>query len=112
VNGGHSFQIFVDGAYQDLAPETADGMGRLAFLQQPVEHADAVEIFAAGAFAAHGHEGFDDADFVLPAEAMEAQERAGEVERRGEASALEDGYPAAGLQEIEFAVELNAVADA
>jgi hypothetical protein len=43
---------------------------------------------------------------------MEAQERAGEMERGGEAAALEDGNTAAGLEEIEFAVELDAVADA
>ena len=64
VEGGHTVQIFVDGAHQHLPPEAVDGARRLALLQQPVEHADAVEIFAARAFAAQRGHGARDADLV------------------------------------------------
>jgi len=42
---------------------------------------------------------------------MQAQKRAGEMEWSGEAAPPQDGKAAAGLQEVEFAVELDAVAD-
>src|SRR6185369_5236642 len=51
-------------------------------------------------------------DFVGTTEALHAEESAGEVEGGGQASALEYRDAAAGFDEIEFAVETYALADA
>ena len=43
---------------------------------------------------------------------MQAQKRAGEMEGRGQPAAAQNGDAAAGLEEIELAIELDAVAHA
>ena len=57
VDRRHAVQIFVHRADQHLPPEAVDGVRRLALLQQPVEHADAVQVLAARAFAADARAG-------------------------------------------------------
>ncbi len=79
MDGRHAVQVFVDGADQHLPPEAVDGVGRLALLQEPVEHADTIQILAPGAFPAQGHEGAGDGELVGAAEALHAEEGFGEV---------------------------------
>src|SRR4051812_3251313 len=45
-------------------------------------------------------------------EAVHLQERAGEMKRRGEAAPVEDRHASSGLDKVELAIELDAVADA
>ena len=111
MDGRHAVQVFVDGADQHLPPEAVDGVRRLALLQQPVEHADAVQILAPRAFPAQGQEGAGDGEFVGGAEALHSQERPGEVERGGQPSALQHRDPPARFDEIELAIEGDAFAD-
>ena len=54
MTGGHAVQVFVDGADQDLAPETVDGSFGLALFIEPLPHGDAVEVRAGSVFAANG----------------------------------------------------------
>src|ERR1035438_7417277 len=105
VNSRHTIQVFIDSADQHLPPETVDGVRRLALLEQPVEHADAVEIFTPRAFAAQGQEGAGDGEFVGAAETLHAEEGLGEMERGGQASAFEHRDPPARFDEIKFAID-------
>ena len=108
VDRRHTVQVFVDGADQHLPPEAVDGVRRLPLLQQPVEHADAIQIFAPRAFPPQRHEGARDGELVGATEALHPQEGFGEVQRRGQASALQHGDPAARLDEIKLAIEAYA----
>ena len=112
MNRRHAVQVLIDGADQHLPPEAVDGVRRLPLLQQPVEHADAVQILAPGALAAQGQQRARDAGLVGAAEAIHSQESAGEMEGRGQAAALEHGDPAARFNEVELAKEADALADA
>src|SRR5689334_17567186 len=108
----HVLEIFVDGADQDLTPEAIDGARSLAFLQEPIEHADAVEVGAARVFAAESSQSARDAEFVGAAEAGHFQKGPGEMKRRRQFSALQHGDAAIGLDEIELAVKADAIANA
>ena len=81
MNGRHLVEVLIHGAHQNLAPETVDRVGRLALLQEPIEHTDAVEIFTAGALAAQRQKRARNRDFVGAAQAMQAKKRLREVER-------------------------------
>ncbi len=111
VHGSHAVEVLIDGADQDLAPEAVDGARRLAFLEEPVEHADAVQIRAAGMFAADGQQRARDAELVRAVEAAHPQKRSGEVERRRQPAAAQDGEAASGLQKVDLLMEADQVAD-
>ena len=113
MHGGHAVQVLIDGAHQHLAPEAVDGARRLALLQQPVEHADAVQVLAARAFAAQGQQARARCPFVArgPGSCM-PQKRPGEMQRRGQPAAAQHGNAPARLDEVELAVEPDAVAHA
>ncbi len=64
VDGGHAVQVLIHRAHQHLAPEAVDGARRLALLEQPVEHADAVQVLAPRAFPADGQQRARDAHLV------------------------------------------------
>ncbi len=109
VDGRHLVQVLVDGADQNLPPEAVDGVGSLAFLQQPVEHADAVEVLAPGTFTAQREQGAADRDLVGGAEALHGEERLGKMQGRRQTSALHHGDSSARFDEVELAEELYAV---
>ena len=111
VAGGHTVQFFVDGADEDLTPETLDGVGRLAFFAEPVEHGDVVQIRSAAVLPHDAQEGTGDGDFVGQGEERETEERFGEVEWGGEEAAFEDGDPASRLHEGDFGEEVDFVLD-
>ena len=110
MDGRHLLQVFVHGAHQHLTPEAFNGARCLACFEQPLHHADAVQILAPGSLAPDCEQRARDSEFVLPFQALHAQERLGEVQRRGQASAAKYGDAAARLDEIELAMELNALA--
>jgi len=111
VDCGHAVEVFVDGAHQDLTPETIDGLGGLAFLQEPIEHTDALEIGAARALALQRQKGARDGELIGLVEKRHGQKRIGEVKRGREAPAAERRNAAAGLDEVELPVEANVLAD-
>src|SRR5262249_28762947 len=97
-------------ANQNLPPETIDRVRSLPFLQQPVQHADAVQVLALGAFATHGQDGAGDHALVVAVQAVQAQERPREVKGRPPIAAPQNGYTSARFQEVKLAVKLDAVA--
>jgi hypothetical protein len=112
VPGGHAVEIFVDRAHQHLPPEAVDRARRLPLLQQPVAHADFVQILPPCALAANCPEPARDGQLVAHIQTFHFQECAGEVKwRRQPAAAQNRGTPAR-FQEIELAIEADTVAHA
>jgi len=81
-------------------------------LQQPVAHADFVQILPPGALAANRPEAARDGQLVARVQTFHFQECAGEVEWRRQPAAAQDRGAAARLQEDELAIEADAVANA
>ena len=111
VYGRHPLQVFIHRAHQHLPPEAVDGVRRLPFLQQPVQHADAVEVFAPRALAAERQHRACDRALIGGTQTMHPQKGTREVKRCRQAAAPQDRKPSPGLEEVELAIKLDAVPD-
>src|SRR5689334_15698515 len=107
MDGGHAIEIFVDGADQNLAPESLDRAGSLFLFAQPIEHGDALEIGPLAIFFTGRQQAARDAEFVGHRQEMKLRERFGQMERSAKPSALHNRNAAARLDPIELAPEVD-----
>ena len=74
VRGGHAVELLIDGADQDLPPESLDGGRGLPLLAEPVAHRNVVQIAAHIVLTAQRKEAARDGQLVGRAQKFKSEE--------------------------------------
>jgi hypothetical protein len=111
AGGGHSIELFIDGADQNLPPEPLDHALRLVLFAQPVQHADAVQIGSAAVLGLQCKYCPDKGQLLPCSQKFQAEKGLGEMSRPRQEPCAESGSTAATLNPVELAVELERMGD-